>query len=43
MTKFKGPGMEKPVIRPYTPTSATGTSDVADLHRGRRAECALTC
>jgi len=26
ITKYKGPGMEKPVIRPYTPSSATGKS-----------------
>lgn len=26
VTKFKGPGMEKPVVRPYTPVSDEGTS-----------------
>jgi len=25
ITKYKGPEMEKPVIRPYTPTSDEGT------------------
>ena len=38
LTKYKGPEMEKPVIRPYTPTSDEGMSfllSTADLYQSR--------
>lgn len=34
ITKYKGPEMEKPVIRPYTPTSDTGRLQLARLLHG---------
>jgi hypothetical protein len=37
ITKYKGPEMEKPVIRPYTPTS-----DVGRLHWPNNVRACLT-
>ncbi len=32
LTKFKGPDMEKPVVRPYTPVSDEGTASPPHAH-----------